>query len=332
MNKYWMNQLWTVLIATLLISQINCGGSDDGGGTDGDTDTDTDTDADTDSDTDADTDSDTDTDTDSDTDTDTDSDTDTDTDTDTDSDTDTDTDTEEDPLEGKWALQAKQVATTEYGGLVGNVKGTTRIYMIQTVTKAGANTYKGVGDFCLTTNDSEDDSELTFPDEFAGGVTLVDREFTVEGDQFSQPKVWDLVGLDRDAFTNIETEDLPATGSGNSDPRVIDGENDGNPGLTVHTKFGLLIDSDIYIVQRSWTQIDATIENNAKLIGPLKFGSEEVVLGFDEEGTGGQLAQNVSDGAVVVPHEDESEAEGIKVADDYTCEDLIDNIDSLFTI
>ncbi|MDJ0763903.1 MAG: hypothetical protein QNJ97_13060 [Myxococcota bacterium] len=322
MIQYLAIRLLPVLIATLLLSHMSCGGSDERVGSDSDADSDGD--ADTDSDGDSDTDGDTDTDGDAD------SDTDTDTEADTASDTDTGTDTAGDPLPGKWAFQLKQVATTQYNEPVGEVKSTARLYLMLGITETGINTYNGQAELCFIANESDSESEMTIPEGFFEAIPLVDRALTFEDNHFTQPKVWDLAGLNRDGFDDIENDPLPAPNSMATDDRVIDGDNDGKPGLTVHYKMDPYVDADLFLVQRFWTQIDAQLESNGRLLGPHKFGNEQVVVGF--EGIGGGHVINFSNGAIVTPHDDESKAEGVRVADDDTCQDLIANIETLFNI
>jgi hypothetical protein len=68
-------------------------------------------------------------------------------------------------------------------------------------------------------------------------------------------------------------ETLPSKAS---DPRVVDLDGDGHPGVTV--RIGGLVSGDMYVVQRTWTKLIGT-SNGRGFDGRLAFGIEQVVLG-----------------------------------------------------
>lgn len=61
------------------------------------------------------------------------------------------------------------------------------------------------------------------------------------------------------------------------DPRVIDADHDGHPGLTV--QINGLVDGQVYVVQRGRTHLQASLQNNERLEGRLEWDSEEQVIG-----------------------------------------------------
>lgn len=65
------------------------------------------------------------------------------------------------------------------------------------------------------------------------------------------------------------------------DPRVLDSDGDGHPGLTV--EISGLIEGQVYVVQRGRSQLQANLHATDRLEGPLKFSSEEQVIGASHE-------------------------------------------------
>lgn len=67
---------------------------------------------------------------------------------------------------------------------------------------------------------------------------------------------------------------LPTSGR---DPRVDDVDRDGQPGLTVQV--GGLIDGEIFLVQRSWSELTGVVRSQNQIEGQVEWDSEEQILG-----------------------------------------------------
>lgn len=63
------------------------------------------------------------------------------------------------------------------------------------------------------------------------------------------------------------------------DPRVVDQDSDGKPGLTL--RLTGLVDGEIYVVQRGFTKVDGGPQSADELKGPVTFESEQVILASD---------------------------------------------------
>lgn len=61
------------------------------------------------------------------------------------------------------------------------------------------------------------------------------------------------------------------------DPRVIDPDGDGHPGLTVRVEG--LARGELHLVTRGWTRFDAELRADGTLSGPLAWSTEQQVLG-----------------------------------------------------
>jgi hypothetical protein len=60
------------------------------------------------------------------------------------------------------------------------------------------------------------------------------------------------------------------------DPRVVDEDRDGQPGLTIEV--GGIAPGRLYVAQRSWTELSGTGAGDQAFAGSLRFGNEQVVL------------------------------------------------------
>jgi hypothetical protein len=60
------------------------------------------------------------------------------------------------------------------------------------------------------------------------------------------------------------------------DPRVVDEERDGQPGMTI--EIGGIVSGRVYIAQRSWTELSGQAAGDDAFAGRLRFGNEQVVL------------------------------------------------------
>jgi hypothetical protein len=66
---------------------------------------------------------------------------------------------------------------------------------------------------------------------------------------------------------------LPHTAS---DPAVFDEDRDGHPGMTID--IGGIMSGQIYVAQRSWTELSGTMIGSNGFVGSVRFGNEQVVL------------------------------------------------------
>ena len=64
-----------------------------------------------------------------------------------------------------------------------------------------------------------------------------------------------------------------------NDPRTVDDDGDGNPGITVHVKVTEELQGDIYIARREIFQYEVTQQKNLSLIGTVTDNSEQLIIG-----------------------------------------------------
>jgi len=88
---------------------------------------------------------------------------------------------------------------------------------------------------------------------------------------FHQPKQYLVVGA---RLQNILKDSLPENPS---DPRVVDQDNDGKPGVTI--RISGIITGEIYVTQRNWTELDGVLKAPGRIEGAALFGNEQKILG-----------------------------------------------------
>jgi len=64
-----------------------------------------------------------------------------------------------------------------------------------------------------------------------------------------------------------------------NDPRTVDDDGDGNPGITVHVKVTDELQGDIYIARREIFEYQVTQQKNLSLIGTVTDNSEQLIIG-----------------------------------------------------
>jgi hypothetical protein len=86
----------------------------------------------------------------------------------------------------------------------------------------------------------------------------VDRLLSVVGAQLREPT----------------SERLPTS---TDDPRVVDADEDGNPGLTV--KIRGMVNGELYVVQRGWDTYSGLVASRERIRGDVRWSTEQTVLG-----------------------------------------------------
>jgi len=113
---------------------------------------------------------------------------------------------------------------------------------------------------------------------FVDAIVFQPRAAALEQDAdgtiaWREPRVWDVRGAD---LEEPASDPLPTSPE---DVTVIDLDQDGHPGVTVRVS-GIL-DGEIYVTQRQWTELEGRIDSPDRVAGALAWGDEQTVLGAD---------------------------------------------------
>ena len=129
--------------------------------------------------------------------------------------------------------------------------------------------------------------KTTIPDAFVASVPVTERSAYLEpvsqteqpaGDSNAQLRIvfpWSTQVLGAQ-LEDPENEQLPTDPE---DPRVVDQDGDGHPGLTVRVEIMNLISGEVYVVQRNRNRLTGTVESAGFFQGTIEWESEQVVLG-----------------------------------------------------
>ena len=112
------------------------------------------------------------------------------------------------------------------------------------------------------------------PQTFIDALPPVDRSATVHDGTFVAERFVELraVELENPADDPLPTEP--------DDPRVVDLDDDGQPGLTARVSG--LVDGEVYLVQRAITRLEGGLDGQGRLDGLLAWTAEESILAADD--------------------------------------------------
>ena len=179
------------------------------------------------------------------------------------------------PELGGWWAQKMVLTAVSDPPFVGTVTNETINYLLIRVTQDGRQlTLKS--QVCDVDVDSDFTKVRTIiPDAFAdalpdstrtGELTRRDNRWRLEVD-----RVLNVVGA---RLREPTSERLPTSAD---DPRVVDGDDDGRPGLTV--KIRGMVNGKIFVVQRGWDAYSGTIFSEERIRGDVRWSTEQKVLG-----------------------------------------------------
>jgi hypothetical protein len=117
--------------------------------------------------------------------------------------------------------------------------------------------------------------ETVFRPEFVAGVPRNTVTATIDGDRVTFPRDRVILGAE---LAEPDTDALPTAAE---DPRVIDGDGDGNPGMTVVLQG--LFQAQLYITYRHFIALEGTSDAVGCVSGVLKGAIEQTQLGASED-------------------------------------------------
>ncbi len=122
-------------------------------------------------------------------------------------------------------------------------------------------------------------AETIVPDAFVESLAPGVRDGSFADGVFELPRHYEVRGVEFADGEDPQTEPLPTDAE---DPRVFDQDGDGNPGLTIFVDAGL-VSGEIYVVQRGWDELEATVTEDDRIAGELRWGDEQEILGASDD-------------------------------------------------
>lgn len=107
-----------------------------------------------------------------------------------------------------------------------------------------------------------------------------------------------------------------------SDPRVVDPDNDGHPGVTM--RLSGFINSDLYLAQKNWDKMTGQLLPGDRIAGEVTWTADQVILDA--------TSRMVGDSPDSSQHPDEKQSyfRMIRVAPDAQCADILEKQNELF--
>jgi len=216
---------------------------------------------------------------------------------------------------GKWAQRQYLPSDNKFSGITTGTK--TNNYYIFTMIQNDDNTITAVGKLCDIQVEVENTMGGTeFSDAYIDSMreTNVKYKFSVESGKIIV-KHDELIEINGANLEN-ETDDLPTTPD---DERVIDQDDDGNPGMTLNilvmgSKVGL------YVVDRSKKTLNGEITGDNSFGGVITWDEEQSVIGADNDAFHKPIEINTLEG----------EFKNVRIDDSWDCAKLIEQEDTLF--
>lgn len=177
-------------------------------------------------------------------------------------------------LSGRWMLL--EVASTEADLVVlGAVHSELQVALLLDLQHEGSRLH-GHGRVCMFRLHSPTSLvRVEFPRAFRDALSqpILDAELLTKGNTtfFRQSPLFLVMGA---SLQRPQGDPLPMH---QLDPRVVDADRDGKPGVTVRVHG--LINGEIYLVQRTWSALRGRSVHAERFEGHLVHGKEEVVLG-----------------------------------------------------
>ena len=177
-------------------------------------------------------------------------------------------------LSGRWAMVQDQV-TVAAVPVVGEVRSTTRAVILFDLAQRQER-LQGQGTLCALDVDSGSAVvDTVLPPAFlkVQPRPTMDARLKRDGERWrlKQRRTLHLAGA------KLEDPRADALPTDPDDPRVVDEDKDGHPGVTVWVR-GLL-DGDIYLTTRSWSDFEGLVQDPKRVSGSTRFGQEQVILG-----------------------------------------------------
>jgi hypothetical protein len=224
-------------------------------------------------------------------------------------------------ISGSWA-QLQVVATVADAPIIGQVD-TLSIALVRWEIEQSAGGLLTIEQVACELELTSDSAfvQMLIPDAFVDSIVAYQKpgsiDLSVQPPQLSVPLHPEVHGAN---LSDPLNDPMPTSAE---DPRIVDGDNDGQPGLTVYVSG--VVDGALYVVQRNLTTIDGVVSAPNRMEGQLGFAQEQVVLGSDNT----LLADNPPISAVD-PDPTKSYFESVRVPADWGCEEIIAKRAELF--
>jgi len=223
-------------------------------------------------------------------------------------------------LSGVWAQQQVTSAIAS-APLVGeSITTSTNILRMELEQQGGRVTM--TAQVCSITQQSTSNAGTTIvPQAFIDAIGLSDRSVTLvptdSGYRFQQARYVRILGMDLEDDAN---EPIPTD---ENDPRVVDSDNDGHPGVTVVVEG--IVDGQVYLVQRHWKELCGDVMSEDAVDGYIRWGTDQHVV------AGSNFVLSRTPEAEPHPDWELNRFKLRRIDPTWTCDDIIANQETIFS-
>lgn len=221
-------------------------------------------------------------------------------------------------IEGVWAQKLVTPTVTDVP-VVGEVISQTITFQRIEVAQSNAKLELTEETCSVDIESNQNTVRTVVPDRFVEHIETIEREAELrrrdDGVYLYAPKATKFFGVELDD-SDAELPDDP------NDPRVIDQDRDGNPGMTVEVEG--LMSGELYLVQRSWDALWGKFVDDDRLGGRVEWNTDQVVVERS-----GRVFGEISESN---PHPDPEQSyfRMRRVDESTDCDDIADKGDALF--
>ncbi len=228
----------------------------------------------------------------------------------------------EDPppvLSGVWALKQVLASVVNYP-MIGPVDTVYTNYILVEITGDGTSLLS-TEQVCAIDVEAETQLQQTvIPDAFVESMVLKEKSIQLlpktDGYAFYQPKFYEIQGVE---LEDVENEPLPTEAD---DPRVIDQDQDGHPGLTVLVTGA--INGEIYVVSRGHRTLRGPLASPLGIEGLIEWEEVQNTIGASSD------ILNTSPDSVTHPDPQRSYFQLVPVDMGTTCDEIKAQKENLF--
>lgn len=174
---------------------------------------------------------------------------------------------------GRWARLTVSTAVSELP-VVGELSTETRGLVLVDVVQDGR-ALRLSETVCALGAEGVGPIETRFPAGFVRAVSGSTKSARLEPDGDG----WRWVEARSERLLGVRLRPGEAVPERASDPRVVDGDGDGAPGLSVEIRG--LVSGRVFIAGRDWSQLEGRLRSPRTVEGQLSWGSEQRVLGAE---------------------------------------------------
>lgn len=223
-------------------------------------------------------------------------------------------------VSGKWAQKVVNSSISKVP-VVGKVTTDSIGYLLLDITQDGED-LTITSEVCDVRIDSSVKKVRTVvPQSFVDAISRETRRAELDREDgrltFMAPKKFSTLGV---RLRNEQYETLPDEPD---DPRVVDQDDDGKPGVTLRIEG--MISGELYVIQRAWDVMRGTLEDRRYIDGLIEWGNEQVLLDSSSVFLGSQPPSRPH------PNDKRSYFRTTRISDDATCGNVVKSRKQLFS-